>query len=335
MGTVSRVASGNPRISQETRDRVLAAMQDLSYEPNAAARAMRTNVTKTVGLLIPNIVCPVFSGVMAGAEEVLDEHGYLLFAFTSDSSAKREVAFLQAARQRQMDGLIVSVYDEEAAETVKYLRTVGVPLVIVDRDISVDADRIDVEHASAMRSVMEHLITMGHRRIGMIGAQRNRPGRIRLRVFREEMARAGISVDEDLVRVNCANEDGADYGAAEAHDLLTSAEPPTALIAAGSVFFSGALRSIRALGLEIPRDLSFVGADDTRLGEIAGPTITVIDRDMREAGRQAARLLLDRFAGVSLPPRRIMLTSNVLLRRSVGRAPEGVHASAEREIAGR
>src|SRR5690606_15453583 len=94
MGTVSRVASGSSRISQATRERVLAAMRELSYEPNAAARAMRTNVTKTVGLLIPNIVCPVFSGVMAGAEEVLDEQGYLLFAFTSDSSTKREVAFL-------------------------------------------------------------------------------------------------------------------------------------------------------------------------------------------------------------------------------------------------
>src|SRR5690606_15514129 len=157
-----------------------------------------------------------------------------------------------------------------SAETVKYLRTVGVPLVIVDRDVPVDADRIDVEHASAMRTVMEHLITMGHRRIGIIGAQRNRPGRIRLKVFREAMARAGIAVDEDLVRVNSANEDGADYGAAEAHDLLTAPEPPTALIAAGSVFFSGALRAIRALGLEIPRDLSFVGADDSRLGETAG-----------------------------------------------------------------
>jgi LacI family transcriptional regulator len=326
MGTVSRVASGDSRISEPTRARVVAAMQELSYEPSAAARAMRTNVTKTVGLLIPNIVCPVFSGLMAGAEEVLSENGYLLFAFTADSSPQREVAFLQAARQRQMDGLIVSLYDEASTDTLKSLRTVGVPLVIVDRDVAVDGDRIDIEHASPMRSVMEHLITLGHRRIAIIGAHRNRPGRIRVRVFREAMARAGIPVDEDLVRVDCGNEDGADYGAAEAHDLLTSAEPPTALIAAGSVFFSGALRSIRALNLEIPADLSFVGADDSRLGEIAGPTITVIDRDMREAGRQAAGLLLDRFAGVSLPPRRIMLTSNVLLRRSVGPVRQAARA---------
>ena len=335
MGTVSRVAAGSTRISEPTRVRVLAAMRDLAYEPNAAARAMRTNVSKTVGLLIPDIICPVFSGIMAGAEEILAERGYLLFAFTSDSSSAREIAFLQAARQRQMDGLIVSVYDESSAETVKHLRNVGVPLVIVDRDIAVDADRVEVEHASAMRSVMEHLIIMGHRRIGIIGAQRNRPGRTRLRVYREEMARAGIDLDEDLVRMDCANEDGTSYGAAEAHDLLTAPEPPTALITAGSVFFSGALRSVRALGLEIPRDLSFVGADDSRLGEIAGPIITVIDRDMREAGRQAARLLLDRFSGVSLPPRRILLTSNVLLRRSVGHVSQMAPAPAAKALATR
>ena len=157
--------------------------------------------------------------------------------------------------------------------------------------------------------------------LGLLGWVRRLPGRLR-------------AIQEQVV-LTCHELDG--LAACPEADLLArlrdqrehfrrGTDDPTALIAAGSVFFSGALRSIRALNLEIPADLSFVGADDSRLGEIAGPTITVIDRDMREAGRQAAGLLLDRFAGVSLPPRRIMLTSNVLLRRSVGPVRQAARA---------
>lgn len=321
-GTVSRVAADNPRISQATRARVLEAMERLAYKPNAAARAMRTNVTRTVGLMLPNIVCPVFIRMMAGVEEVLGQHGYMLFAFSSDSRPDREVAFLKAAEERQMDGIILSVCDESALPTIAALRRVRMPMAIVDRDLPVDADRVEVEHTVAFDAVMEHLIAMGHRRIGLIAMGMNRPGKHRIAAYRRALARHGIGLDETLIRSASDCGRGADYGAAEAYDLLSAQNRPTALIAAGADFFQGALRSVRALGLSIPNDISFVGADDPVLGEIAGPTITVIDRDMREAGRQAARLLLERFAGVSLPPRRLMLTSTVTLRRSVGPVQE-------------
>jgi LacI family transcriptional regulator len=317
-GTVSRVAAGNPRISQATRARVLEAMGALAYQPNAAARAMRTNVTRTVGLMLPNIVCPVFIRMMAGAEEVLAQHNYMLFAFSSDSRPDREVAFLKAAEERQMDGIILSVCDESAPETIAALRRVRMPIAIVDRDLPIEADRVEVEHTVAFDAVMEHLISMGHRRIGLIASGMNRPGKHRIATYRKALARHNIACDERLIRSAADCGRGADYGAAEAYDLMTASKRPTALIAAGADFFQGALRSVRTLGLSIPDDISFVGADDPTLGEIAGPPITVIDRDMREAGRQAARLLLERFSGVTLPPRRLMLTSNVMLRRSVG-----------------
>ncbi|MGV3650267.1 MAG: LacI family DNA-binding transcriptional regulator [Devosia sp.] len=319
-GTVSRVAAGNPRISTATRARVIEAMELLAYKPNAAARAMRTNVTRTVGLMLPNIVCPVFIRMMAGAEEVLGQHDYMLFAFSSDSRSDREVAFLKAAEERQMDGVILSVCDEGSPQTIAALRKMRMPLVIVDRDLPVDADRVEVEHTVAFDAVMEHLISMGHRRIGLIASGMNRPGKHRIATYRKALARHGIPCDDTLIRSAADCGRGADYGAAEAYDLLTAPNHPTALIAAGADFFQGALRSVRTLGLSIPDDISFVGADDPALGEIAGPAITVIDRDMREAGRQAARLLLERFAGIQLPPRRLLLTSSVTLRRSVGPA---------------
>jgi LacI family transcriptional regulator len=316
MGTVSRVAAGTGRISETTRAKVITAMRELAYEPNAAARAMRTKVTKTVGLLIPDITCPIFIRVATGAEEVLGGRGYMLFSFSSNRQTEREFDFLRAARQRQMDGVIVSVSDEGCSKTVGELRTMGIPLVILDREIPVDADVIYNEHFDAMETLLTHLIALGHRRIGLIcSPTRIRPGRERVRAYRHAMTKAGLDIDDTLIR---ATGQGHDYGAAEAYDLLTADDrAPTALIAAGSDTFAGALATIRSLNLDIPGDISFVGADESEMAEIAGPPITMIERDMREVGRNAARMLLERFDGLSLPPRKMMLASKVVLRKSV------------------
>ncbi|MCX5496608.1 LacI family DNA-binding transcriptional regulator [Kaistia dalseonensis] len=315
IGTVSRVAGESPRVAPETRARVLAAMAELGYQPNAAARAMRTNQTKTIGFLIPDMTNQVFARVAQGAETVLAPEGYMLFAFSSNRSPAREVAFLQAARQRQMDGLIVTLSDETATATIEEIGRMGVPVVVLDREVPVEADVVYSEHMQSIETVVGQLLELGHRRIGLVTASQNiRPGRDRVAGFRRALERAGLPVDDWLIR---ANRQSAEYGAAETHDLLTGANPPTAILAAGSDIFYGALRAVRLLGLTIPDDISFVGADDPLLGDLVYPPITVIDRDMVEVGRQAAGLLLDRLRGLDMPPRRIMLGSNVLLRRSI------------------
>lgn len=315
IGTVSRVAGGAKRVAAATRAKVLAAMAEVGYQPNAAARAMRTNQTKTIGFLLPDIVNQVFAKVAFGAEQVLGAAGYMVFAFSSNRSPAREIEFLQAVRQRRMDGLIVTLADETATGTLDEIRRLDIPVVVLDRDIEVGADIVYSDHVTAMETMVGHLVALGHRRIGLVTASENiRPGRERVRGFRKALAAAGLPVDEWLIR---ARTQSAEYGASETHDLLVGADPPTAIIAAGSDIFFGALRAVRLLGLDIPRDISFVGADDLLLSEVAGPTITIIDRDMVEVGTEAARLLLDRLRGIELPPRRILLSSSVVLRRSI------------------
>ena len=319
IGTVSRVAGGSTRVAEETRARVLAAMAEVGYQPNVAARAMRTNKTKTIGFLMPDIANPVFSKVALGAQSVLGPAGYTLFALSSNRSPAQEVEYIHAVRQRQMDGLIVTLADESSTPTLDELRRMRVPVVLLDRDVDVGADVVFSDHIGSMETIVGHLVALGHRRIGLVGAsEKIRPGRERVRGFRQALAAAGIAVDDWLIR---AGMQSAEHGSAETHDLLTGAVPPTALIAAGSDIFYGAMRAVRQLRLEIPRDLSFVGADDLLLSEVIGPRITVIDRDMVEVGREAGRLLLERLRGIALPPRRIMLPSRVVLRDSI--APPG------------
>jgi len=321
IGTVSRVAGGSPRVAIETRARVLAAMAELGYQPNAAARTMRTNQTKTIGFLIPDMTNQVFARVAQGAETILASEGYMLFAFSSNRSPAREVEFLQAARQRRMDGLIVTLADETAPGPIDELRRMDVPIIVLDRDVPVEADVVFSEHIRPVETAVEHLLSVGHRRIGLITAsQKIRPGRERVAGYRRALAKANLPIDEWLIRARLQS---AEHGAAEAHDLLTGANPPTAILAAGSDIFYGALRAVRLLGLAIPGDISFIGADDSLLGELVFPPITVIDRDMAEVGRQAAGLLLDRLKGLDAPPRRVMLGSNLLMRNSVA-APKAV-----------
>ncbi|WEK51484.1 MAG: LacI family DNA-binding transcriptional regulator [Candidatus Kaistia colombiensis] len=315
IGTVSRVASESPRVAPETRARVLAAMAELGYQPNAAARAMRTNQTMTIGFLIPDMTNQVFARVAQGAETVLAPEGYMLFAFSSNRSPTREIEFLQAARQRRMDGLIVTLSDETATGTIEEIGRMGVPVVVLDREIPVEADVVYSEHMQPIETVVGQLLQLGHRRIGLITASHNiRPGRDRVTGFKRALEKAGVPIDEWLIR---ARTQSAERGMAETHDLLTGPNPPTAILAAGSDIFYGALKAVRLLGLSIPDDISFVGADDALLGELVYPPITVIDRDMVEVGRQAAGLLLDRLKGLDASPRRIMLGSDVLLRSSI------------------
>ncbi|BCP51435.1 transcriptional regulator [Kaistia sp. 32K] len=315
IGTVSRVAGESPRVAPETRARVLAAMAELGYQPNAAARAMRTNQTKTIGFLIPDMTNQVFARVAQGAEAVFAPEGYMLFAFSSNRSPAREIEFLQAARQRRMDGLIVTLSDETATGTIEELKRMGVPVVVLDRDIPVEADVVYSEHIQPIETVVGQLLQLGHRRIGLITASSNiRPGRDRVTGFKRALEKAGVPIDEWLIR---ARTQSAERGAAETHDLLTGPNPPTAILAAGSDIFYGALKAVRLLGLSIPDDISFVGSDDALLGELVYPPITVIDRDMVEVGRQAAGLLIERLKGLDMPPRRIMLGSSVILRSSI------------------
>lgn len=315
-GTVSRVAAGHPRVAPETRARVLSIMASLRYTPDAAARAMRTNRSSTVGFLIPDISNRVFAAVALGVESVLAPAGYMLMSVSSDRSQQRECAFFDAARQRRMDGLIVSLSDETATAPLERIAELAIPSIVLDRDVGVGSDHVLSEHMRPMATVVEELMRFGHRRIGLIAASdRIRPGRERVRAYREAHLRAGVAIDESLIH---AFVQGEAYGRQMAHDMLTGPNPPTAIIAAGSDIFPGALRTIRALGLEIPRDVSFVGADDAQLADLAAPQITAVDRDMAEVGRVAAQLLLERLGGFAGPMRRLVLPSTVILGRSVG-----------------
>lgn len=319
-GTVSRVIRDSPKVARATRERVLEAMQELGFQPNAAARSMRTNDSHIIGLLIPDILSPTFARVAAGAESVLSPKGYLLLIGSSNRSVSQEVAFLQIARQRQMDGVIVSPSDETAQETIRELTHLDVPIVMLDRNIAIGSDAVFSEHADAMDVAVAHLLSLGHRRIAYIGPSLSiRPSRERIAGFRRAHARAGLTVDDTLLRCDSQN---VNFGEIETTALLALPDPPTALIGGSGDIFYGVVRALRMLDMAIPAQLSLIGVDDQLFAEMMGPPVSVIARDMVRTGAEAARLILNRLANPTAPRRHITLPSTFILRHSTA-APAG------------
>lgn len=315
-GTVSRVVSGSAKVAAVTRQRVDEAMATLGYHPHAGAQNMRTNRSRTAGFLIPDLTNPVFSQVAKAAEAVLAEIGYSLFVFSSDRSERREIDFIAMAAQGRMDGLIVSVSDESNERVRRALSQAKIPLALWDRDLDLQADVVFSEHARAMRRITNHLIELGHRRIGLITAPTAiRPGRERVRGYREAMTQAGLGPSEDLIRCDMQT---MEYGYQQALELLALTPRPTALLAGGNEILYGAVRAVRTLGLRIPDDLSLVGADDRLLSDLLDPAVTIIERDMREIGRTLGAMLARRLEDPTpAPPRHVTLTSEILMRDSI------------------
>lgn len=317
MGTVSRVSANSPAVVPETKQRVEAAMRTLGYVPNIAARTMRTNRTKIVGLLIPDLANTVFIQVAKAAERVLGAAGYTLFLYSSERSSRREIEFLELAARYRMDGLIVSLSDEANQSVVHSLAAMECPIVLLDRDTPIKADVVFSEHAEAMQRVTAHLVELGHRHIALITAPLGiRPGRERVLGYRAALKQAGLPVDESLIGHDYQT---TKYGYSKSLEMLRRPTPPSAIIAGGDEIFYGVLRAMRQLNLAIPGDVSIVGADNRMLSDVASPMVTLIDRDMEMVGETAADLLVKRMNGMTGEPVRVHLPSEVILRSSTAR----------------
>lgn len=317
--TVSRVVNGLPQVQPETRARVEAAMLRLGYLPNLAARSMRTSLTRTVGFLVPDLTSYPNAAVAQAAERRLAEEGYAVLLASSDYRAERELRVLEVLRTRQVDGIILYVCDELDTGLRAMVARLDVPLVVLDRDLPVDADCVLSEHAATMAEVVRYLTLLGHRRIALLlTGLRVRPVRERRRGFEAAAAAAGLDPSE-LTVLQCAPAGAGAMPAALA--LLDQPATPTAIIAEGSRILRGAMLAARAVGKRVPEELSLVGIDAEDIASAALPEITCVLRDFGEIGRTAAELMLRRLSGLPPGPQRIVLPSRVVLNASCAGPP--------------
>jgi LacI family transcriptional regulator len=318
ISSVSRVLSGHPNVTPALRERVLRAARVEGYEPDLVARSLRQGFTRTVGFIVRDISNPLFADIAKGAEDRLRAHGYAMILTNSEGEPRLDAEYVHLLRQRRVDGMIVSVNSETHRPTVQALRSCTMPLVLLDRVVKgVSASAVTCDHYAGVYDATQHMLSKGHRRIAMIsGPPTILASRERLRGFTDAHLKAHRTYYQSLVRLGSYD---TDYGYQQAKTMLSSARPPTALLAGGIQLAVGVISAVAGLGLKVGRDVSIVSCDETGLMQVFDPPISVVLRDIREMGRLAAELLIETIAGVA--PYTVTIPTRYVVRKSVGPVP--------------
>jgi DNA-binding LacI/PurR family transcriptional regulator len=320
--TVSRAISRPDMVNAETRERVEAAVRELGYQPSRVARRLRVahGYSDLIGLVIPDLQNPFFADLARGVEDVAARHGYTVLIGNSDESVEKEARYLNAMQAEAVDGIILPPSCEGRSAAIDLARA-GVPLVCVDRRL--DKARVDtvvVDNVRGAAEATEHLIALGHRRIGYLeGKQGVSTSRERLEGYHTALARSGIEKDPALV---LAGDSRPESGRRLAAKLLESADRPTALVVGNGMMTLGALEAIHARGLRIPEDVAVVGYDDMPWALALTPALTVVRQPGYELGSRAMELLRQRIREPARSITTVMLQPELVVRGSSG-APAG------------
>jgi LacI family transcriptional regulator len=327
--TVSRVINDSPRVSDETRRRVDAAIAELGYVPNRLARGLSGRKTEALGLIVPDVANPFFTLVVRGAEEVAWRAGYHVILCNTQASLDREREYLQDMIAFQVDGVLIAPVGDRSRPNVRVLARNKVPFVLIDRAIAgFEADLVQGDSVAGARRLVEHLTGLGHRRIAMITeAGEVSTARDRLQGYRDALVAAGLELRADLVVEASAIDPAAAHEATIR--LLELQDAPTAVFTVNNIAAIGVVEAARAQGLDIPGDLALVCFDDIEHTSRIHPFLTVMAQPAETFGTIAMQLLLDRLAGHVGERRRIVvLPADFTLRESCGARGAGAEAAA-------
>ena len=311
---INNRTDGNVRISEETRRRVLDAVEELGYQPNRLARSLRRGHTHIIGMIVPDSTNPFFAEVARGVEDTSFEQGYSVILCNSDGNLDKEVFYTNVLAERRVDGILF-VAAGISTEQIRDLQARRMPVVVVDREIpDVAVDSVLTDNARGGELATRYLMDLGHRCIGCIaGPSDVTPSAERVTGYRQALDESGIPVDEALI---VKGDFQYESGYQAAHQLLAVDDPPTAIFACNDLMAVGAISAAVEVGRRVPADLSVIGFDDVGLASFANPPLTTVVQPKYEMGVIAATMLLERMHEPEIPPRRRMLDTSLLVRRS-------------------
>jgi LacI family transcriptional regulator len=320
LGSASRVINKVDNVTAETREKVEQAIAALAYRPNHAAQSLRLRTTRTIGCLLTDVTNPLYAKLFRALEERMRAAGYMMLLANSLNLAEREIDILSTFQSRGMDGVILAPGNERDRDVLKAINDIGVPAVILDRDMESQTDQVLFDHVPGMHGVVSRLAAMGHRRMALIVTQSpNRPMRRRTEGFRSGLQASGLAVDEELiVRLPTAMSPAFDA----VMNLLQRPNRPTAIVAMGTNILNETLNAISALHLRIPHDVSVVSIGDPDFAANYAPAISSLRVDLDAAAQASTELLLSRLKGQGGDkPRSVMIDCHYIERQSCGPAP--------------
>lgn len=333
--TVSRALRDNSSIAPETARRIRQIAGVMGYVPNSAARSLKTNRSRVLGVLMRRIDDPYFSEVLRAFEDVARSAGYSLFVAASHRERERETEIVREMSRRRADGVLICASDV-SAEHRRQLEDFGVPTVLLNNQ-SPEATGSAVYHDDVFGShaVTRHLLALGHTRIAFIGnANAGVTSRDRLLGYRQALQQAGVRPDPELA-IEAPN--GLPDGGVEAmRRLLRLLDRPTAVVAFNDMLAIGVLHALHNQGLRVPHDCSVTGFDDIAIAAYVNPPLTTFAQPKYELGRQAAEMLLGLIRGDADPAvQTVRLRGQLVMRDSTAPphaaspAPDLTHSHTE------
>ena len=317
--TVSRALNGSSLISEETISIVTKAAREMGYHPSAAARSLKTNQTRALGVVVRNIDDPFFSEVLQGIEDIARERGYSLFISSSMNDLEREQSIVESMREHRVDGIIICSTSFSASQS-RHLQDYDVPIVVVNNQAS-EEYRFAISHddVDGARQITRHLIELGHDDIAYLGnSVSGRTNLERLSGFQKEMAAHGLTIrPECLIQVP-----GGEpiMGSKGAEKILSLPNQPSGLVCFNDMMAIGVLRKFQEAGIRVPRDCSVTGFDNISFSEFSNPPLTTFDQPKHFIGAEAAGLVLEllqqKYEGNGHNPVNRTLQGKLLVRQS-------------------
>lgn len=314
--TVSRVLNGKSGVSALTRQNVLAALDAMGYERSARPRRSTAGL---VGLITPELSNPIFPALAQVIEQILARHDYIPVLCTQTPGGSTEDELVEMLVDRGVTGIVFvsGMHADTTADHERYTRIAarGVPFVLIDGfSDRISAPFVSVDDAAAMRMAVEHLAELGHERIGLaLGPPRFVPVARKVDGFTEAMSRRGLDVT-GLVEHSLFTVEGGQAAAAALLDRGC-----TAIVCGSDVMAFGAIRTVRARGLEVPRDVSVVGFDDSPMTAFTDPPLTTLRKPVDAMGAAAVDALLDEINGNTAHRAEFVVQPELVLRGSTGR----------------
>ncbi len=316
--TVSRVMNNSPLVREDTVKLVRSVMENLGYQPNELARSLRSSNTKTIGVIVSDILNPFYTSVVRGIEDGANASRYNIMLCNTDQKPEKEAQYLNALIAKQVDGIIIA----SSYGISNYDEVIGTrPVVFIDRrpmpQMSMKYDMVLVQNQQGARLAVRHLLDRGYRRIGFIAGQNiYTTSHERLQGYKAALKEAGCRVESELVR----NGDFLGHsGYRLALDLIQKSQCDS-VFAANNMILMGVLRAMNELGLRAPDDIGLLTFDDLEWMRYSTPSISAIAQPTYDIGATAIQLLLDRIYGSQKPPQEVVLEVQLLPRESTARA---------------
>ncbi len=313
IATVSRVLNKQVSVSPTTRVKVEKAIDELNYQPNYLGRNLRRAETKIILVILQNISNPFYSKVVEGIEDLGHKHGYNIMICNTDSESERERSYLDLLVNRLVDGVILMEPEIDSQE----LAQIGNDFPVVqccEYKEGTDVPHISIDNVAAGYTAVNHLIKLGHTRIGMIsGYNRLLSAMQREKGYKKALEDAGIEYNQELIKYGSYGFTG---GLRATKELLQMQNAPTAIFAISDITAIGAIRAIKEEGLRIPEDIAVVGFDNTSIASMYDPQVTTISQPRYDLGKISMEMLLELIKNETVSTREVYLEHELIIRES-------------------